>query len=163
MTPHESDRVRVRRAVIMEGAAARSSDALGSAVNDMFGPSVNDVALGMTATPLNLRLARLVGSGLASQAGMSVEEIEDVRIGIDEACSALLAAGARRDLELRFHLEDGVLAVDIRAELPNPPPLRLPDDVREILDAVTARWWSAQAASTAVVGLLGRRDARVAP
>jgi len=75
----------------------------------------------------------------------------------------LLAAGARRDLELRFHLEDGVLAVEIRAELPNPPPLRLPDDVREILDAVTARWWSAQEASTAVVGLLGRRDARVAP
>ncbi|MGH9119036.1 MAG: ATP-binding protein [Acidimicrobiales bacterium] len=59
-----------------------------------------------------VRLARLVASGVGSAAGFDVEEIEDLRIAVDEGCSALIEAGVDRPLLLSFELDgDGVVVV----------------------------------------------------
>ena len=49
-----------------------------------------------------LRLVRLVASGLASTAGFDVDELDDLRIAVDEAVAALLEGGDGTRLPLRF-------------------------------------------------------------
>jgi hypothetical protein len=49
-----------------------------------------DVSLTVPARGEYLRLARLAGSGLASRLGFSWEEVEDLRLAIDELCYALV-------------------------------------------------------------------------
>ncbi len=53
------------------------------------------VMLTFDADPSNIRLARLVASGLMVERRFTVDEIEDLRIAVDEVCSVLVA-----------HLED---------------------------------------------------------
>lgn len=52
--------------------------------------SQNSVELSIPAKVEFIRLGRLVGSGLAAQAEFSVDEIEDIRIAVDELCATLV-------------------------------------------------------------------------
>jgi hypothetical protein len=99
----------------------------------------NIVHLRIEAVEANVHLARLVGSGLASQAGMTVEELDDLRLAIDEACWALIASGAQGALDLRFELSGPSLTVGISGHV-GEPVRRLPAPSAGILDAVTAGW-----------------------
>lgn len=58
-----------------------------------------------------VRLARLVASGVATAAGFDVEEVEDLRIAVDEVCGALVEGSDGGPLHLRFEL--GVNAVEV--------------------------------------------------
>ncbi|MGH9246643.1 MAG: ATP-binding protein [Acidimicrobiales bacterium] len=58
-----------------------------------------------------VRVARLVASGVASTAGFDVEEIEDVRIAVDEGCAALIETGDGSSLLLSFELADDAMEV----------------------------------------------------
>lgn len=51
-----------------------------------------------------VRLARLVASGIASTAGFDVEEVEDLRIAVDEGCASLIEGGDGSPLLLSFGL-----------------------------------------------------------
>lgn len=53
-----------------------------------------------------VRLARLVASGVATAAGFDVEEVEDLRIAVDELCGALVEGGDGSRLRLQFDLHD---------------------------------------------------------
>lgn len=53
-----------------------------------------------------VRVARLVASGVATTAGFDVEELEDLRIAVDELCAALVEGGDGSNLTLRFDLDD---------------------------------------------------------
>jgi hypothetical protein len=61
-----------------------------------------------------LRLARLTAAGLAGDLGFGIEDIEDLRIAVDEACAVLLdAAGPDGDgLELVYHVDGATLIVE---------------------------------------------------
>ena len=98
----------------------------------------NEVILEMAPLASNIRLARLVASGLGTQGGMTMEEVEDLRIAVDEACSSLLSAGLGSPMRVRFHLAEGELSVELCAEILQPG--GLPVTSQEILDAVTGRW-----------------------
>lgn len=50
--------------------------------------------LRIPAEPRSLRLARLVVAGVAADAGFTVDEVEDLRVAVDEACAAVMATGA---------------------------------------------------------------------
>lgn len=64
---------------------------MGSPSDDGAGPvRTEDVSLTVPARGEYLRLARLAGSGLASRLGFSWEEVEDLRLAIDELCYALV-------------------------------------------------------------------------
>jgi serine/threonine-protein kinase RsbW len=51
-----------------------------------------------------VRVARLVASGVATTAGFDVDELEDLRIAVDELCAALVEGGNGGALSLRFDL-----------------------------------------------------------
>lgn len=61
-------------------------------VTDVDGEEVH---LTMPATPQLLRVARLTAAGLAGRLGFSVDEIEDVKIAVDELCFAVVGNRGR--------------------------------------------------------------------
>jgi len=58
-----------------------------------------------------VRVARLVASGVATTAGFDVEEVEDLRIAVDELCTALVEGGDGGALFLGFDLGDGEVSI----------------------------------------------------
>lgn len=60
-----------------------------------------------------VRLARLLTSGVAASAGFDVEEVEDLRIAVDEVCASLIERGGTAPLRLRFVPDDGSVLIEI--------------------------------------------------
>src|SRR5438270_9637301 len=54
-----------------------------------------EVRLSIPASPEFLRLARLAAAGLASRMGFTCDEVEDLRIAIDELCFSLVGKPGR--------------------------------------------------------------------
>ncbi|WP_432482611.1 ATP-binding protein [Kineococcus esterisolvens] len=80
------------------------------------------VELRVPADPAYLTVVRTASAGLAARLDLTLDEIEDLRIAVDEACTLLLdpAAGAQ-ELVATFRLGDGTLEVEVRGparELP---------------------------------------------
>lgn len=89
------------------------SEQTGASVTASSGDDVIEIDL-----PLDLRHAstvRLVASSLAADGGFTVDEIEDVRLGVNEAVSILAdvdgATGAR--LHVRFELSGSTLTARV--------------------------------------------------
>lgn len=73
---------------------------------------VPEVLLALPATPEFVRLARVTATGLASRAGFSIDEVEDLRLAIDELCFTLIGTKGREgQLELRYRLDGSALEV----------------------------------------------------
>ncbi|MGH9030914.1 MAG: ATP-binding protein [Acidimicrobiia bacterium] len=71
------------------------------------------VRLTIPAAPEFLRLARLAAADVASRAGFSFEDIEDLRIGVDELCHVLMSPGTEADhLQLTFTLQPDTVTVE---------------------------------------------------
>ena len=71
------------------------------------------IRLAIPAAPEFLRLARLAVADVASRAGFSFDEIEDLRIGVDELCHLLMTPGAdHHHLNLTFTLEAEGVSVE---------------------------------------------------
>ncbi len=67
----------------------------------------------MPATPALLRVARLTAAGLAGRLGFSFDEIEDVKIAVDELCFALVGTrGHDGSLTLTYQLLPDALAIE---------------------------------------------------
>ena len=64
------------------------------------------IELTLPADSRLLLLVRLVASGLASTAGFDVDQLEDLRIAVDEAVAALLEGGDGSRLALSFAIDD---------------------------------------------------------
>jgi serine/threonine-protein kinase RsbW len=58
-----------------------------------------------------VRVARLVASGVATTAGFDVDEIEDLRIAVDEMCASLILGGSGEPLLLGFEVGDSAVTV----------------------------------------------------
>ncbi|MDY7104307.1 MAG: hypothetical protein S0880_24240 [Actinomycetota bacterium] len=99
------------------------------------------VTLQLPASTAYLRLVRLSVAGVAGEHGFSVDEIDDLRIAIDEVCSLLLDGGGGPRIDLRF--EPGSDGLVIEASRPaidgdaadDPDGGGLPDLVEMILSA----------------------------
>jgi serine/threonine-protein kinase RsbW len=75
---------------------------------------VDAVGLDLPAQSRYIRLARLVGAGLANELGYGVDRLDDVRLAIGEACGLAVHAGAVA-LSLRYALDQTSLAVTVEA------------------------------------------------
>jgi serine/threonine-protein kinase RsbW len=65
------------------------------------------------ALPEFLRLARVTAAGLAGRIGFSFDEVEDLRLAIDELCFGLTGpAGRDGTVELRYVIGSGKLVVE---------------------------------------------------
>jgi serine/threonine-protein kinase RsbW len=72
-----------------------------------------EVRLAIPASPEFLRLARLAAAGLASRMGFSYDEVEDLRIAIDELCFSLIGTEGRSGhIVLRYRMESDTLVVE---------------------------------------------------
>lgn len=73
------------------------------------------VELSLPADTRHLRMARLAASGLGADLGLSLDEIEELRLAVGEACALLVdhAADASR-LVLRYQTLDHRLVIEGR-------------------------------------------------
>jgi serine/threonine-protein kinase RsbW len=89
-----------------------------------------------------LVLARLTAATVASRAGFDVEEVEDLRLAVDELCVALIRPGTDGRLTLEFIRDADLIEVRCSYEvLETAPSAEADDDLIEglsdrILDAL---------------------------
>lgn len=85
------------------------------AVADRYGQHVvmGEVRLVVPAAPEFLRMSRIMAAGVASRVGFTLDEVEDLRIAIDELCFALVGARGRAGtIAIRYLLDGDTLAVE---------------------------------------------------
>lgn len=79
----------------------------------MGDPTNGEVRLSMPAVPSLLRIARLTAAGLAGRMGFNFDEVEDVKIAVDELCFALVGTRGREGtLTLTYRLADDEIVID---------------------------------------------------
>jgi hypothetical protein len=73
----------------------------------------DEVRLVVPALPEFLRLARVTAAGLAGRLGFTYDEVEDLRLAIDELCFGLTGPTGRQGaVELHYVLGEGWLIVE---------------------------------------------------
>src|ERR1700722_1848367 len=107
-----------------------------------YGPRLvapsDEVRLVVPALPEFLRLARVTAAGLAGRLGFNYDEVEDLRLAIDELCVGLTGpTGRRGTVELRYILGDDGLGVEGQGRfIDDVPPVGLSELSRVILSAL---------------------------
>lgn len=94
-------------------------------MTDKHGTSGDHVELKVPATSAYLAVLRTAAAGLAARLDFTLDDIEDLRIAVDEACALLLPlADEDAQLTCRFVLDGPTLqvAVSVPSEGPEPQP-----------------------------------------
>lgn len=97
------------------------------------------VTLRFPATTERVRLARTMAAVLGDEAGFDYEEVEDLRIAVDELCFALIErSGPGSVLELSAEAQPGVLRIAgaVGGETSSSDPAELSEITRQILATV---------------------------
>jgi serine/threonine-protein kinase RsbW len=81
-----------------------------------------------------VRVARMTASAVAARLGFDVEEIEDVRVAVDELASVVIEAGAGAELTLTFSDLGGRFVIEGRSPVASEP--RLDELTQQILRVV---------------------------
>ncbi len=94
------------------------AQAVGEAIREVEDPPVLDeVVITLPASGAYLSVLRTATAGLAARLDFTIDEIEDLRIAVDEACALLLpGAGPGAELTCRFLLEPAQLAVSVTVD-----------------------------------------------
>ena len=72
-----------------------------------------EVRLAVPAQPGYLRMTRLLAAGVASRVGFTLDEVDDLRIAIDEVCFALVGPNGRDGtIRVRYEMIDDGLVVE---------------------------------------------------
>lgn len=99
------------------------------------------VLLAVPASGAWLGVLRTATASLASRLQFTLDEIEDLRIAVDEACAILLAlASLDAVLSCRFTLTEDALSVDASVPTDNSAAVRLPSNESfawQVLSALT--------------------------
>ena len=117
------------------------------------------VSLSVPADPEYLRLVRLTAADAGARADLSIEEIEDLRIAVDELAYTLIGEG-RADATLTVHYASspGVVEIDGTCEFGGEP-MAMSDLSRRIVSAVVAEYAVGDESGTCRFRLL-KRSAR---
>jgi serine/threonine-protein kinase RsbW len=73
---------------------------------------VTHIQLAIPGSPEFLRLARLAAADVGSRIGMTYEDLEDLRIAVDELSYAITAGRAEATLQLDFSFDAGAIEVE---------------------------------------------------
>jgi hypothetical protein len=97
-----------------------------------------EVMLTVPAAPEYLRLARMTAAGLASRMGFTYDEVEDLRIAVDELCFVLVGAAPRPGtITLTYQVRDDGITIDGVGHFVDGQPASGPTDLSsQILAAV---------------------------
>jgi hypothetical protein len=78
----------------------------------------DEIRLVVPASPEFLRMARVAAAGLASRLGFGYDQIEDLRLAVDELCFAIAGpVGRIGTVELRYLVSDRKLVIEGQAHL----------------------------------------------
>jgi serine/threonine-protein kinase RsbW len=88
-----------------------------TAANSMSDATVDEtspgpVTLTLPPMPSMIRVGRLTASSIASLTGMTVDDIDDLKIAISEMITLLIQSGEHGDVTLRFDVDGDALAVE---------------------------------------------------
>ncbi|HEY7915792.1 MAG TPA: ATP-binding protein [Acidimicrobiales bacterium] len=72
---------------------------------------IDRIELSLPASAELLVLARLTAATVASRAGFDVEEVEDLRLAVDELCISMVEEGAGGRLRIEFVRDAGLIEV----------------------------------------------------
>ncbi|MDG4806013.1 anti-sigma regulatory factor [Micromonospora sp. WMMD1120] len=107
-----------------------------------------------------LGVLRTATAGLAARLQFALDEIEDLRIAVDEACAMLLAIATRdAELECRFAVTDDALTIEVT--VPTVRGAMLPAESSfawKVLTALTSSASASAADGRATIALLTRRS-----
>jgi serine/threonine-protein kinase RsbW len=79
---------------------------------------VETVSIKIPASPQYLQVVRLVAAGLATRLGFTLEDIDDLKIGVDELSAYLTGTQGREGtLEVRFAIGEGKIEITGTARL----------------------------------------------
>lgn len=124
-------------------------------------PTADDdvVLLTVPADGGYLGVLRTATAGLAARLHFALDEIEDLRIAVDEACAMLLAVATHdAQLECRFAVTDDALTVEVSVRTVNGA--RLPSQSSfawKVLTALTTAANARTSGDRATIALLTRR------
>jgi serine/threonine-protein kinase RsbW len=88
------------------------------------------IELRIPADPAYVRIARLAAGDMGGRVGFSMDELDDVRLAIDEVCATLIGAGGPL-LELRLQAHDRSLIIEGR--MADAVSITTPSDLSEML------------------------------
>jgi serine/threonine-protein kinase RsbW len=107
-----------------------------------------------------LSVLRTATAGLAARLKFSLEEIEDLRIAVDEACAMLIGlVGARTEVTSQFQLTGDAVAVSV--SVPVAAPVMLPGEGSfswQVLSALAGEVAAEQHDGRVVIRLTKRRS-----
>ncbi len=109
----------------------------GGEVGDAGDPTggSNEVVIRLTipAELRFLRIARLTAAGIAGDLGFGLQDVEDLRVAVDEMCAALIEDAAPGvEFEVAYRIGEGRLEIEGRCDQPGAPPALHPV-ARELL------------------------------
>jgi serine/threonine-protein kinase RsbW len=98
-----------------------------------------DVELRIPADSAYLAVLRTATAGLAARLDFTLDDIEDLRIAVDEACAMVLPqARENSDLTCTFDLDPAKLTVAVTAECESPRPPNRDGFAWTVLAALTS-------------------------
>jgi serine/threonine-protein kinase RsbW len=83
-----------------------------------------------------VRIVRLTGSGVASRLGFDIEEIENLRVALDELASMAIDVAASGELEVTFYTTPTELRINGRAPITEGTDVGVETLTAQILKAV---------------------------
>jgi serine/threonine-protein kinase RsbW len=97
-----------------------------------------DAELRLPADSAYLAVLRTATAGLAARINFTIDDIEDLRIAVDEACAILLPqAVPASELQCRFWLGDATMTVAVGATCSDPRPPAEQGFAWRVLSALT--------------------------
>jgi serine/threonine-protein kinase RsbW len=109
----------------------------------------SDVELRLPADSAYVSVLRTAASGLAARLDFTIDDIEDLRMAVSEACALVLPeADEGSDLVARFYLGEGTITAAVSVTAADPKPTDFDSWAWQVLAALTA-----QATSEASEGL----------
>lgn len=74
---------------------------------------MDTVSIRIPASPEYIQIVRLIASGLATRLGFTLDDIEDLKIAVDEMCAYLTGTQGRDgELQIRFSVGDDRIEID---------------------------------------------------
>ena len=91
------------------------------------------IRLSIPAEMRFLRIARLTAAGIAGDLGFGLQDVEDLRVAVDEMCAALIdRADPGTEFELAYTISEGRIDIEGRSPQTGAPP-ELHPVARELL------------------------------
>lgn len=112
-------------------------------MSDTTVEELSAVRLSIPARARYLRLARLTAAGIGTDLGMDLQEIEDLRIAVDEACACLIqgCVDGGHDLDhaidLHYEVHEDRLVIVGTAPCGGDAPVEVHPVARELLSMTT--------------------------